>query len=310
LNGCARINQTSEATDTMRLGWLRRRLEEAAFPPEAVAALLIADWAAKTPDWTAAFAADVTKWSERHSVTTQVDEYKKGWSQDNFRCFWSKHVGLNLRRFLTETPAVFIKEAAQMLVAGVGERRRFIRLQQKFRDLPFLGPYSSFAMLRAVGAALNLRFQDYTAAAANMSFHTSTLAKVLPMAKACANLRNFLPRAPDLMFTAWIYCEVTKILRHEAVLQPLEKYVNDPEATIQDLTSAKAVAVLKKARALVAVQSVPPEDCGPPEWTSDLLCIQPSNTDALKVWQMSCAQAVCCSVRKRSWCRGQVWHHP
>ncbi len=282
------LQTTSEATEIARLAWLSKTLQEMQFPAAAVAALMIVDWAARTPEYTAQFIGSLIPWSHSASVAGEVEHYRVGWLHCGLRCFWTKQTRMNLRKFLQAAPDKLVIDLAVRLAASSTGRPRFRQFQELVNTWPFVGSYCSFAMLRAVGSALRIRFRDVGEAAEQMSLHTSTLAQALPLQEAVQNLRHVLAQPPDLAFAAWIFCETTKILRHEAVLAPLDTYRDNSEALFLALTSRRAKAVLEKAGRLEVAPHTSHETHLLQDLAGQELGMQHTHAEILNVWRVSC----------------------
>ena len=241
------VRSVGGATDVRRLAWLASELRKLSYPGAAVAAVLVLDWAARTPEYTETFVDETPVWTTARSTEALLRQYRKGWKEASGNRYWHGRLALNTAKFLLQAPLTSVVELGFRL-SILHSRARMSQLLDYLSEMPFLGTYSSYALLRGVGGALGIRFRDSTFAAENMSLHTSLLASILPLAKATYHLKTADEDRPCIGFSAWVFCETAKILRHEAVLEPLDGYRDHKLKLLVALTGPRAKQVLQKAK--------------------------------------------------------------
>ena len=295
------ITHTGQACDVARLEWLCKCMDERNMPFVAIAAISVLDWAVRSPEYTGIYISSLSLWTERSSVACEVDRYLYYWSTCQCKSFWSKHTALNLRKFLESKPCDrVISFAADLQEALTEAKPRMTRFLGIVAGWPHMGAYTSLSLLRALGAVFNIKFRDVLESATNMSLHTSVLARVVPLREAQRCLQHKLPQRPDFGFLAWVFCEGTKILRHEAVLQPLEVYASDDAKLCEDLSSSRARALLSVLEELNKVEAPSDEVSLLHELAgSDLMWTPYEHTNVMKTWMMSRKEASCRAARKR-----------
>jgi len=293
------ISSTSEATDVARLAWLRSCVLTAGFGEHHAAGVLILDWAARTPEFTASFIKTLGSLSKTSCVPDFLRAYRDGWLTCEFQCFWHARTKMNLGMFLQQLDFHEVAKVAAMLQRP-RSRVRLRQFQSLVEAWPGLGSYCCFSLLRAVGAAIPIHFRDVTEAAESMSPNTKTISRVLPMDVACRRLRTKQAGKPDMGFLAWLFCETCKILRHEGVLAPLVEYGDgEVQALAAALASKRAYAVLRKAQHIRPVP-VPSaefdllERIADDEWNW-----RHNHTEFLKVWKLGVAEVHQVACRKR-----------
>lgn len=265
--GVLAVTRFSESSDVARLTVLCGELQARGFSRESAAAVLILDFAARAPGFTKDFISalddpEMRRKRRRVRGAELLQLYRDMWRCSTYRCYWVGPIRLNMVGFLKTAKAENLAVIAQRLVSG--ERVRIWQLMREITAEKFVNTYAGFCMLRCVSAALDVRLRHCAAEAANMSLHTSLLAELMPFGYA----RKALKAAsgydiPDGMM-AFLMCETVKLLRNEAVLEPLSHYENNPFAF------AEAMADMRASRLVVRMAGLEPVTDSDPSETEEV----------------------------------------
>lgn len=229
----------SQATDVTRLTLLAAALRQEKFSEAIVGGILMLDWAARSPDLTANFMASLRRRGNLYRKLKPemfLNVYTILATQSPWKTFWHGRTRLHTNHFL--------KSVAPESLLAIGARLSVPRIRGSavladVQALPHMGPYTAWAMLRAVAAGAGRRLRDCRKAASTMSPNTSLLALTLPFASCSKDLRKITGMQYEESLLAFFYCETVKILRHEGVLEPLHHYDEAPGLFAEHLASTQ-----------------------------------------------------------------------
>lgn len=257
------VTRFSESSDVARLTVLASDLQKRGFSREAVAAVLVLDFAARSPSLTSAFIAGldgaVMRRKRRRVSGDELPQmYRDKWASREWRCYWLGPVRLNMLAFLRSASAETLTFIAARLASG--ERVRIWQLMQEVTAEKFVNTYAGFCMLRCVSAALGVRLRSCAGEAMNMSLNTSLLAKLMPFEYARKALKPESGHSiPDAMM-AFLMCETVKLLRQEGILEPLAVYEADPDAFAEALADTRAARLVVRMAAMDPVTDSDPSE--------------------------------------------------
>lgn len=232
-------------TDLARMKWLSSEAARADVPRECRVALLILDWACRSPTLTSAIVDHVKDLGEGVRAWTLSDVVRvisELRATGSHTTFWKGPSLLCLTRFLANVTAEDLELLAVRLASP---RVRCLKLRRAAEELPHLGAYLGFALLRGVAHALELKLRDDSEAAASMSAHTNKVSSVIPMQKVAHQLHMKVGVAFPTAFMAWVTCEATKILLHEGVLDSISSYEENDDRLLLALNSSKMLRVVQ-----------------------------------------------------------------
>lgn len=239
------ITDASGASDVARLRWLASCLRDLGIADPETAPVLILDWAARNPQLTADFLAQVQSWpATNHTRAEFLKQYRTLWAEKKWSTFWKGPTGLNLSKFIAEVRDDELVAVADQLVKC--RRVRAGEMVSTLAGMKFLSSYCAFAAVRSVACALGIKVRDTEDHAAGMSLNTSLLCRLLPLTDARAFLRRYVGSQVDNGYVAFVYCETVKILRHEGILEPLGNYSDAPDAFAEALASLRAGRLVQK----------------------------------------------------------------
>ena len=109
------VRSVGGATDVQRLAWLADELRKLSYPCEAVAAVLVFDWAARTPEYTDTFVDQTPVWSTARSTEALLRGYRKGWMKRTGDRYWHGRLALNTAKFLLQAPLTSVVELGRRL---------------------------------------------------------------------------------------------------------------------------------------------------------------------------------------------------
>lgn len=239
-------------TDIKRLGIVSRAAAQCGMPPASRCALLVLDWAARSPSLSKAMLGRLTQKRARPeawSVLRTMTEVREAWAANDHRTFWSGPSKLCARRFLASVSEAQLAELAGRL-GGQRSARVSKQLQECLEGLPYLGSYLGFSMLRAVAHSMKMRLRDSELAAASMSNHTKKVASCLPLAETMKRVHVKTGERYGLAYLGYIYCSTVKLLMHERVLSPIATYSDCCIELLNDLASDAMVEFVAKVASL------------------------------------------------------------
>ena len=282
--GVLPITATVQATDIARLRWTNAALQEKGYDITTRALLLVFDWAARAPAHTAIFLTNLPPATAEIQVDTLVNMFRSPHMNSPVKSFWKGPTGLNLTKFLIDADVGAVWGAAVMMTSG--SRVRCTRLVADLTGFKFLSSYCAYALVRAVSVAIGIKIRDTEGPAHSMSLNTSLLAAVLPVASGRRHLRPLCAAQPDAGFVAWAYCETMKILRHEAILEPLAAYSGNQPFFVDALASERACRL---AARLASMTSAPHPCNAESQALSDMMAhensMEHTSTDCLSRWK-------------------------
>lgn len=234
------LSTVSQASDVARLAVLARALRRERLAEETVLGVLVLDYCARSPELTADFIASVQRSGARLRKLAPAkvfSMYTESAARGEWKTFWHGPTRLHLAALIrTASPAALLDVGARLAAA---DRIRGSAVLSHVRALPHVGPYVAMSMLRAVAAGAGKKLRDCRVAATAMSPNTSLLAEVLPFADAAKELRRVTREQYEEALLAFFYCETTKVLQHESVLEPLSHYHRARGRFAEDLASTR-----------------------------------------------------------------------
>ncbi|HSG20304.1 MAG TPA: hypothetical protein VLA31_06005, partial [Burkholderiaceae bacterium] len=120
--------------------------------------------------------------------------------------------------------------------------------------------------------------------AEGMSLNTSLMAWCLPFDDARQHLASTLGFHVNNAMMAFLYCEATKLLRHEGVLRPLEHYENDPESYTEAMASPRASSLVR------LMAELEPMSVSEPSETEEVRSLFPSTRENKHTHQKTLAR--------------------
>ena len=245
--------QTSEG---QRLLLAHDRFARMGLPAVVRVALLVLDWAIRSPGLSAAFLAEAAArhrdWSRPEDAMRALRkvEKKQAWQR-----FWSGKCKFNARCFFDKVKDENVLQFAELFTAG--SRVRVPALMQAACKFPHCSSYLAFAMIRIIAAAAGIALRDSLASSIAMSKNTSLLAAILPLSVAEESLKQELGEKIDTGFLAFMYCEMAKVLRAEGVVGKLEEYEVGGASFQNALLGRKLLSLLRRMKRAVPVENKP-----------------------------------------------------
>lgn len=249
-NGVMPITRTAEASDVARMRCLVDEGRKCSLSEVSLVTLAILDWAARSPSLTCclisgfpAVAAAGAEWP----VEAALAYFKEKQAALPSRSFWVAQSRLCTEQFLQCATAQQL-QAVAMATSG-GQRLRCAHLQNRVAELPHIGPYLGFALVRALADALGVRLRGTAGAACAMSVNTSKISGIIPMQLSADRLKAMGCGQFTMAFMGWMYCEAVKVLKAEGVLNNLASYVESDPRLVRHLASKGMTRVISLAGA-------------------------------------------------------------
>ncbi len=265
-SGIFPLSSYGQLPEVARMNWLLARCSERKWTPDMAAAALLIDCAARSPQFTLAAAATVLAPGPRDTVEVAVVRLLSLHQSRTWPSFWRGRSSGLANAVRSWTAADVLRVSGRLAQAGK-KRKRTQEILEELRTLRGVGPYLSVGIMRLVLAVISPGgIRGCETAAACMSDHVQMLHAVLPFRDA----RRFLQtrgvtgaRHWDAGFSAYLYGEVAKVLRHAGVLGPLSLYRGELAMLETDLASAETQECLQHLEEALAtlpnVTRCPPE---------------------------------------------------
>ena len=265
-SGIFPLSSYGQLPEVARMNWLLTRCSERKWTADMAAAALLIDCAARSPQFTLAAAATVLAPGPRDTVEVAVVRLLSLHQSRTWPSFWRGRSSGLANAVRSWTAADVLRVSGRLAQAGK-KRKRTQEILEELRTLRGVGPYLSVGIMRLVLAVISPGgIRGCETAAACMSDHVQMLHAVLPFRDA----RRFLQtrgitgaRHWDAGFSAYLYCEVAKVLRHAGVLGPLPLYRGELAMLETALASAETQECLQHLEEALAtlpnVTRCPPE---------------------------------------------------
>jgi hypothetical protein len=286
------IKNMTDATDVHRLQLTARILKSFHIGRSEVVAILVLDWAVRSPELTATFLENLREGVGTADVAGDdmcaIDQYRSLLETKAWRSYWTGRSKLNLLKFVATLSNHDLMEFGSRFEAP----QKYMRVKtvlQHIQEWNYMGPYLSFNLLRCVAAAVGQNLRDASAAATGMSSHTQHLAVALNLPRLRKELRRLSGVNASDGLLGFYLCETAKLLTETGVLKAMHLYEGNHKELIKDLSGDVAkdfmhyleefgqVPVLSGAET-AAQNAVMPQE---------LLVHQPlhTTTDTLKRWK-------------------------
>jgi len=237
------IKHMTDATDVHRLQLTARILKSFHIARSQVVAILVLDWAVRSPELTATFLVNLRDGVGTADVAgadmCAIDQYRSLLNTKEWRSYWTGRSKLNLLKFAKTV------SNHDLLVFGFRFEvpQKYMRVPAVLRHITewtYMGPYLSFGLLRCVSAAVGQKLRDAAAAATGMSSHTQHLADALGLPQLRKELRKLSGvRASDGLLGFYL-CETAKLLKETGVLKAMQLYEGNHRNLIKDLVGDAA----------------------------------------------------------------------
>lgn len=258
-------------SDVCRLRVLMSDLLDLGYTKATAFAVLMLDFARRSPDATADFVRQVRRITERRGepLATQllISIYRSVATSESWRCFWAGPTRLNMWSFFATVKWEELEHLGCVLAAVKTTRTTW--LMDIVTQWKYLDTYTGFCMVRCVLEAGGVRLREADRAGCEMSLHTRLLAELLPFADARKRLMRCFPchKTPGAAMLAFSYCEAVKVLKHERILGPLRQYDGHPELLAEALTSTACSRLLSR---MLTLDPVSDEDASETELVNRL----------------------------------------
>ena len=286
------IKHMTDATDVHRLQLTARMLKSFHIDRREIVAILVLDWAVRSPELTATFLENLRNGVGPADVDVcgicAIEQYRSLLNSKEWRSYWSGNSKLNLLKFANSISNADLMQFGNRFAAPAGCMRVKAVLKH-VTEWTYMGPYLSFNLMRCVAAAVGQKLRDCSGAAANMSPHTQHLADALGLHQIRKELRKMSGVNPCDGLLGFYLCETAKVLKENGVLKAMQLYQGNTKELIQDLLGDIAqdfahhleeygqVPVPSGAET-VAQNAVMPQEF-------DLLQSRHTTTDTLKRWK-------------------------
>jgi hypothetical protein len=277
------------ATDVARQKALAADLLRRGVPRTALIGILILDFAARAPELSQEYvlAVEELQRSGRLESADDADLWKLFQEKalaHPWRTFWLGPTRLHMQSFLRTVDMRLVARVAQLL--GTRGEVFTTRVLPVIKRLRHFDTYIGFGMLRSICEAASVRLRRTSTDASSMSLHTALMAQVLPFGVARLRLRHCARHPLSDGILAYVYCETTKLLLHEAILAPLQSYRNKTELFAEALLHEKASALLVRLRKMVPEEDDESRETALVNQAFPVSCRQPHNVSAtLKRWK-------------------------
>ena len=233
------IRDMTDATDVLRLQLTARMLKTFHIDRKEVVAILVLDWAVRSPELTATFLEnlrdDVGCFAEEDAChMCAIEQYRSLLFKKDWRSYWTGHTKLNLQKFAKSISLAALLSFGQRFENPTASMRATSVLKE-LSKWSFIGPYLSFNCLRCVSAAVRLKLRDTSAAASGMSPNTKHLAEVLGLPEMRKELRRLSGVNPPDGLLGFYLCETAKLLKETGVLKGMQLYEGTSKDLIKDL---------------------------------------------------------------------------
>ena len=265
-SGIFPLTSYGQLPEVARMNWLLARCSERKWTADMAAAALLIDCAARSPQFTLAAAATVLAPGPRDTVEVAVVRLLSLHGSRTWPSFWRGRSSGLAKAVCSWTAADVLRVSGRLAQAG-RKRKRTHEILDELCTLRGVGPYLSVGIMRLVLAVIAPGgIRGCETAAACMSDHVQMLHAVMHFRDA----RRFLQtrgitgaRHWDAGFSAYLYCEVAKVLRLAGVLRPLPLYRGELAMLETDLASAETRECLQHLEEALAtlpdVTRCPPE---------------------------------------------------
>ena len=244
------ITSMDQLPEVQRLRELARAAEIAGLARHTIIALCILDAAVRNPFFTATIIRKVLPGSgeqcEEKVLKAALRTRKK-----HLHMYWCRLALSNLKIGVNSWTADKLLRAGRLWV-DAGDTAKCRALLRAIQSLPRVGHYLGHALLRTVAAAMDTQVRGGEAVAADMSLSVQLLYDVVPFRTMRGRLLS--EATPSARHWTWdllaaLYCEATRCLRDEGVLDDLTKYVADREALLAALAGPACRALLSRLNA-------------------------------------------------------------
>ena len=237
------IKNMTDATDVHRLQLTARILKSFHIGRSEVVAILVLDWAVRSPELTATFLENL-----RDGVGTAaaagddmcaIDQYRSLLNTKAWRSYWTGRSKLNLLKFVATLSNHDLMEFGSRFEAP----QKYMRVKtvlQHIKEWTYMGPYLSFNLLRCVSAAVGQNLRDAAAASTGMSSHTQHLAVALNLPRLRKELRRLSGVNASDGLLGFYLCETAKLLMETGVLKAMQLYEGNHKDLIKDLVGDAA----------------------------------------------------------------------
>lgn len=232
------IKNMTDATDVHRLQLTARILKSYHISRSEVVAILVMDWAVRSPELTATFLENLREGVGTADVAGDdmcaIDQYRSLLHTKAWRSYWTGRSKLNLLKFVATLSNHDLMDFGSRFEAP----QKYMRVKtvlQHIQEWTYMGPYLSFNLLRCVSAAVGQNLRDAAAAATAMSSHTRHLAVALNLPRLRKELRRLSGVNASDGLLGFYLCETAKLLMETGVLKAMHLYEGNHKELIKDL---------------------------------------------------------------------------
>jgi hypothetical protein len=229
----------TDATDVHRLQLTARILKSYHIGRSEVVAILVMDWAVRSPELTATFLENLREGVGTADVAGDdmcaIDQYRSLLNTKAWRSYWTGRSKLNLLKFVATLSNHDLMDFGSRFEAP----QKYMRVKtvlQHIQEWTYMGPYLSFNLLRCVSAAVGQNLRDAAAAATAMSSHTRHLAVALNLPRLRKELRRLSGVNASDGLLGFYLCETAKLLMETGVLKAMQLYEGNHKELIKDLS--------------------------------------------------------------------------
>ena len=254
-SGAVPLMEVHEASDVARLVFVSRQLRFAGLASVTCTAVMVLDWAARSPTLSKAFVEEFKKNRlYRTNPEYVLERFRSMADSIEGRCWWKGPSRLNLKNFLETVDMATLLRWSAKLATGC-RKPRATQLVLDAKAMPFLGQYLAVSMLRAVAGALFLRLRWRDGDIAHMSKHTGLLLKVASVQQVRSYLKAKFGKSINGSMLGYYLCQAVKLLRAEGVIKTVLGPSQNDHALVRALLSNEAEQFLHQL-----------EDAGPDHW--------------------------------------------
>lgn len=251
------VLKVEDATDCSRMHALDREVSAifGQIPKRIIGSLLILDFSARSPELSKAFVEALRDRRESAEMPADAPKLFLDMAREKeWKNFWKGPARLNMKTFLAKADLAVVGDVAELFYSA--RRLRADKLMQAAAQLPNMGSYLSFGLIRSVCSVVGAKLRGADMASASMSDRNQMVAELVDFETCRKHLNRELGLRAPRELLAYFYCETTKVLRYEGIMKTPAEYGGDAGQLAEDLGGKSALALARQMESMAALSDV------------------------------------------------------